>query len=404
MSPQTISAQCCIAGGGPAGIMLGLLLARAGVSVVVLEKHKDFLRDFRGDTIHPSTLEVMYELGFIDDLLKLPHQKARHISGWIGGTEIRVADFSHLRVHCPFIAMMPQWDFLTFLAGKAKAYPGFRLMMETPALSLLQEEGRVTGVRAQGADGPLDIHAALTVAADGRHSTLRGEAGFISDDLGAPIDVLWFRVERAPGDPDETSARFDAGRIMVLIDRADYWQCAYVIAKGSGEALRARGIEAFRAEVAAVSPFSAERLAALKDFGAVSQLSVAVDRLRTWHMPGMLCIGDAAHAMSPIGGVGINFAVQDAVAAANLLAGPLRAGAVSDADLARVQRRREWPVAVTQRIQVAIQNNVIGPALAATAPLSAPWPVRLLKRLPMLQRIPGRLIGMGLRPEHVAPL
>ena len=385
-------------------MMLGLLLARAGVSVVVLEKHADFLRDFRGDTIHPSTLEVMHELGLVDDLLKLPHQKAFHLNGQIGATHVRMADFSHLPVHCPFIAMMPQWDFLTFLADRAEAYTGFRLMMQLPAVSLIQEEGRVTGVRAQGPDGPVDIHAALTIAADGRHSTLRDEAGFISDDFGAPMDVLWFRVARAPGDPQEILGRIDAGRIAVMIDRGDYWQCGFVIAKGSGDGLRAQGIENFRRAVAAVTPFSEERLAELRDFSAVSQLTVSIDRLRTWHMPGLLCIGDAAHAMSPAGGVGINLAIQDAVAAANILSGPLRSGEVSDADLARVQRRREWPVAMTQRMQVALQNRIIASALAARGAVAVPWIIRLMQRLPILQRIPARLIGMGFRPEHVAPL
>ena len=382
-------------------MMLGLLLARAGVSVLVLEKHADFLRDFRGDTIHPSTLEVMYELGFLDELLTLPHQKVARLKGEVGGTHVTMADFSGLPVHCPYIAFMPQWDFLNFLARKAAAYPTFNLRMGAEAIGLIEADGRVIGLRAEADGAAFDVHCALAVGADGRHSVLREQAGLIVENLGAPMDVLWFSLPREDGDPHETTGRFESGRIMVQIDRGDYWQCGYVIAKGSAEKLRGQGMAAFRQAVAAVSHFSAARLGVLQDFDQVKLLTVCIDRLKQWWMPGLLCIGDAAHAMSPAGGVGINLAVQDAVAAANILSLPLRAGAVSDADLRKVQARREWPVKVTQRIQLAIQNTVITGALDTAGPVHVPFAVSVLQRFPFLQRIPARVIGMGVRPEHV---
>lgn len=401
MSAPPVVTQCCIAGGGPAGIMLGLLLARAGVSVIVLEKHADFLRDFRGDTIHPSTLEVMHELGFLDELLTLPHQKASVLYGEVGGTRIVMADFSHLPVRCPYIAFMPQWDFLNFLARKAAAFPGFSLRLGTEAIGLIEADGRVIGLRAQSSRGAFDIHASLTIGADGRHSVLREQAGLIVEPLGAPMDVLWFALARQEGDPHETTGRFESGRIMVQIDRGTHWQCGYVIPKGSADALRPAGIEAFRAAIAAVSHFSAERLLELRNFDQVKLLTVGIDRLKQWWMPGLLCIGDAAHTMSPAGGVGINLAIQDAVAAANMLAAPLRAGTLADADLRKVQARREWPVKVTQRIQFAIQNTVIASALASTGPIQVPFALAALQRFAFLRRIPARIIGMGVRPEHV---
>lgn len=401
MSAPPVVTQCCIAGGGPAGIMLGLLLARAGVSVIVLEKHADFLRDFRGDTIHPSTLEVMHELGFLDELLTLPHQKASVLYGEVGGTRIVMADFSHLPVRCPYIAFMPQWDFLNFLARKAAAFPGFSLRLGTEAIGLIEADGRVIGLRAQSSQGAFDIHASLTIGADGRHSVLREQAGLIVEPLGAPMDVLWFALARQEGDPHETTGRFESGRIMVQIDRGTHWQCGYVIPKGSADALRPAGIEAFRAAIAAVSHFSAERLLELRNFDQVKLLTVGIDRLKQWWMPGLLCIGDAAHTMSPAGGVGINLAIQDAVAAANMLAAPLRAGTLADADLRKVQARREWPVKVTQRIQLAIQNTVIASALASTGPFQVPFALAALQRFAFLRRIPARIIGMGVRPEHV---
>ena len=393
--------QCCVAGGGPAGMMAGLLLARAGISVCVLEKHADFLRDFRGDTIHPSTLEVLHELGLLDELLTLPHQKAASLTGIIGGERVAVADFSGLPVRCPYIVFMPQWDFLNFLARKAARYPCFSLRMRTEALSLLETDGRVTGLRCQTPEGVQDINASLVLGCDGRHSILRAQAGLSVETLGAPMDVLWFSLARREDDPHGLTGRFERGQIMVQIDRGAQWQCGYVIAKGSAEALRKRGIGAFRDAIAAVTQFSADRLLELQDFDQVKLLTVGVDRLKQWWMPGMLCIGDAAHTMSPVGGVGINLAIQDAVAAANILSGPLRTGQVTDADLRKVQARREWPVKVTQRIQVAVQNTLIASALEGAGPVHVPAALSLMQRFPLLQRIPARVIGMGVRPEHV---
>jgi 2-polyprenyl-6-methoxyphenol hydroxylase-like FAD-dependent oxidoreductase len=398
---QALRTTCSIAGGGPAGMMLGFLLARAGVETVVLEKHADFLRDFRGDTIHPSTLELMYELGLLDEFLQQPHQRIDHLSGVIGSTRIRIADFSHLPTHCRFIALMPQWDFLNFLAARGRRYPAFRLLMNTEAHDLIREGERVSGIRASGPDGAFDIRADLVIAADGRHSTLRARAGLAVEDLGAPLDVLWMRFSKKPSDVDETLGRIAAGVLFVMLNRGDYWQCAYVIAKGSADAIRQKGIAAFRARVAAVAPDLADRVDELRDWDDVKLLTVAVDRLRQWWLPGLLCIGDAAHAMSPIGGVGINLAVQDAVAAANILAGPLGDHTATPEHLRAVQKRRTFPTRATQGLQVLIQNNVISRVLASEAPPSPPWPVRLLDRCPMLQRIPARLVGVGFRPEHI---
>jgi 2-polyprenyl-6-methoxyphenol hydroxylase-like FAD-dependent oxidoreductase len=396
-----LTTRCCIVGGGPAGMMLGFLLARGGVDVVVLEKHADFLRDFRGDTIHPSTLEVMHELGLLDEFLQLPHQKAHTLGGAFGGLQFNFADFSHLPTRCKFIAMMPQWDFLNFLSRHARRYPGFDLRMQAAAVELIEEAGRIAGVRAMTPDGPLDIRADLVVGCDGRHSTVRERAALKVEDLGAPMDVLWFRLPRLPSDPDQSMGRFEAGRIFVLIDRGDYWQCAYVIPKGTIEDVRRAGLEAFRAGLAQSMPMFADRVGTLQDWDQIKLLTVAVDRLTTWHRPGLLCIGDAAHAMSPIGGVGINLAVQDAVAAANILWEPLRAGRVADGDLARVQRRREFPTRVTQAIQVFLQKRVISRALQAKGQLDVPLAIRLMARFPPLRRIPARMLGLGVRPEHV---
>jgi 2-polyprenyl-6-methoxyphenol hydroxylase-like FAD-dependent oxidoreductase len=398
---ETGQVRCCIAGGGPAGMMLGFLLARAGVDVVVLEKHADFLRDFRGDTIHPSTLELMYELGLLNDFLARPHQEAPELNGQVGDTEVTVADFSHLPTRCRFIAFMPQWDFLNFLAERARRYPTFHLRMEAQVTELLEEEGRVVGVRAATPGGPLDVRAALVVGADGRHSTVRGRAGLKVEDLGAPMDVLWLRLSRRPGDRRNPLGRFDRGKVFVMLDRGDYWQCGYVIPKGGFDEVRRRGLEAFREAVAESAPFLRDRVGELRSWDDVKLLTVVVDRLRRWYRPGLLCIGDAAHAMSPIGGVGINLAVQDAVAAANLLAAPLRDGRLTAEDLRRVQRRREFPTRLTQRLQVLIQDRVISRVLAGRKQLSLPWPLRLLRRFPVLRRIPARLIGLGFRPEHV---
>ncbi len=398
MSTRT---RCCIVGGGPAGMMLGFLLARAGIDVTVLEKHADFLRDFRGDTIHPSTLEIMAELGLLDDFLALPHTEARTIGGSFGRAQFTFVDFSHLPTRCKYIALMPQWDFLNFLAGHGKRYAGFHLRLETEATDLIEEGGRVAGVRAKTPDGPLKIRAGLVVACDGRHSTLRERAGMKVDTLGAPMDVLWFRLPHRASDPAQSMGKFEAGRIFVLIDRGDYWQCAYVIPKGTIEDIHRAGIEAFRRGVVASMPFFADRVGELKDWEQIKLLTVAVDRMPTWHRPGLLFIGDAAHAMSPIGGVGVNLAVQDAVAAANILWEPLRRGRLGEDDLARVQKRREFPARVTQGIQVFLQKRVISRALQAKGELQAPWPVRLLARFPFLRRLPARLLGLGVRPEHV---
>ena len=397
---RTLSTRCCVAGGGPVGMMLGLLLARAGVDVVVLEKHADFLRDFRGDTIHPSTLEVMHELGLLEAFLALPYTQVRELAGIIGGERIPIADFGHLPVRCPFIALMPQWDFLDFLAGHARRYPGFALRMSTGVVGLIDDGGRVVGVSATAPDGPLEVRADLVVGADGRDSTVRAAAGLRVETLGAPMDVLWFRLPRKPGDAGQLLGRVEAGRIFIMLDRGDYWQCGFVIAKGTLDEIRARGLAAFRDEVARLADARADA-SALRDWEDVKLLTVRVDRLARWFRPGVLCLGDAAHAMSPVGGVGINLAIQDAVAAANLLAAPLRKGRVSAEDLARVQRRREWPTRVTQRVQVLVQNRIVRRVLQRRRPLRPPPAVRLLARFPRLRRLPGRLIGLGVRPEHV---
>ena len=397
---RTLSTRCCVAGGGPVGMMLGLLLARAGVDVVVLEKHADFLRDFRGDTIHPSTLEVMHELGLLEAFLALPHTQVRELAGIIGGERIPIADFGRLPVRCPFIALMPQWDFLDFLAGHARRYPGFALRMSTGVVGLIDDGGRVVGVSATAPDGPLEVRADLVVGADGRDSTVRAAAGLRVETLGAPMDVLWFRLPRKPGDAGQLLGRVEAGRIFIMLDRGDYWQCGFVIAKGTLDEIRARGLAAFRDEVARLADARAEA-SARRDWEDVKLLTVRVDRLARWFRPGVLCLGDAAHAMSPVGGVGINLAIQDAVAAANLLAAPLREGRVSAEDLARVQRRREWPTRVTQRVQVLVQNRIVRRVLQRRRPLRPPPAVRLLARFPRLRRLPGRLIGLGVRPEHV---
>jgi 2-polyprenyl-6-methoxyphenol hydroxylase-like FAD-dependent oxidoreductase len=399
---ETISTRCCIVGGGPAGMMCGYLLARAGIDVVVLEKHADFLRDFRGDTVHPSTLELMYELGVLEDFLRRPHQELSQIGAQIDDLFVTVGDFSHLPTHCKFVGLMPQWEFLNFIAEKAKACPGFHLRMETEVSDLLIENGEIAGVRAKSPNGAVAVLADLTIGADGRRSIVREKAGLEVLDLGAPIDVLWMRVTREPNDPNQTLGRFRAGKILVTLDRDEYWQCAYVIRKGGFDAIRQKGLASFQQEIASVAPFLRERLAELKDWNDVKLLSVAVGRLRQWSRTGLLCIGDSAHAMSPIGGVGINLAIQDAVAAANELAAPLANGAVSDEHLRAVQRRREFPTRVTQRFQVFAHKRFIGPAMRNAQPISRlPFALKLLQMFPILRRIPGRLVGLGVRPEHV---
>jgi 2-polyprenyl-6-methoxyphenol hydroxylase-like FAD-dependent oxidoreductase len=397
----TLETRCCIAGGGPAGMMLGLLLARAGVPVLVLEKHEDFLRDFRGDTVHPSTLEVIHELGVLEEFLKRPHSELRELRGMIGNEPVTIADFSHLPVKCPFIAMVPQWDFLNFLVDQGRRYPTFQLVMRAEVFDLIERDGRITGVRAQTPDGPIDAHADLVIGADGRSSIVRSLARLPIEDIGAPIDVLWMRLSKRATDAGASLGNIRNGHVFVMLDRGDYWQCAYVIPKDGYEALRRVGLEAFRAEIVGVVPFLADRVAEITSWDHVKLLTVRIDRLKQWHRPGLLCIGDAAHAMSPVGGVGINLAIQDAVAAANILYRPLRQGAPSAAYLGAVQRRRELPTRITQRMQVVMQNRVIFRTLTSGAPTSLPWPARLLRDYPILRRIPARLVGMGFRPEHV---
>lgn len=382
-------------------MMLGLLLARASVSVLVLEKHADFLRDFRGDTLHPSTLEIMHELGVLERFLRLPHQKVSRINARFGDLEFTVADFSHLPTRCKYVAFMPQWDFLKFLMEEGSRYPGFCLRMSAEVTDVIESEGSIVGLRAQTTTGPLEVHAALVVGADGRHSIVRKRASLSFEEFGAPMDVLWFRLSRRANDPVDPMGRFDAGRIFIMLNRGNYWQCGFVIAKGSFAEIRASGLSLFRDSVAKLAPFVSDRVHELQDWEPIKLLTVQVDRLRQWHKPGLLCIGDAAHAMSPVGGVGINLAIQDAVAAANLLAKPLRDGRVTDADLANVQARRVWPTKLTQRAQLVVQNRVIKQVLDSKVPLSPPGAVRLIARFPFLRRIPARMIGLGVRPEHV---
>jgi 2-polyprenyl-6-methoxyphenol hydroxylase-like FAD-dependent oxidoreductase len=396
-----ISTTCCIAGGGPAGMMLGFLLARAGIDVTVLEKHGDFLRDFRGDTIHPSTLELMHELGLLEDFLKIPHDEVRELSAQVGPDHLTLADFRHLPTRCKFIALMPQWDFLDFVADQGKLLPNFHLRMNTTATGLIEDGDRVAGATADGPDGALTIRAPLTIAADGRHSVLRGAAGLAVEEFGAPMDVLWFRLSRRPDDPRETFGRVETGHLMIMLNRESYWQIAFIIRKGGDAELRGGDIARFRDDVTKVSPFLADRLGELRSWNDVKLLSVQVDRLSRWHRPGFLAIGDAAHAMSPIGGVGINLAIQDAVATANILSGPLRTGLVDEAALHRVQQRRMFPTRVTQGAQLAIQKRLIDPLLATSKPLRAPALLRALAAVPILRAIPAYVVGVGVRPEHV---
>ena len=403
-SAASIKTTCCIAGGGPAGMMLGFLLARAGLAVTVLEKHADFLRDFRGDTVHPSTLELMYELGLLDEFLKMPHEKVDHLTGQIGTERITIADFSHLPTHCRFIALMPQWHFLNFLAAQGKRYPNFDLRMRTEATDLIEQDGRVAGLRAKAPDGDLEIGADLVVGCDGRHSTVRERAGLRVDDMGAPIDVLWFRISRHSEDSSETFGHIEAGRMMVMLNRGNYWQCAYVIPKGKIDDIKQKGLPAFRDSVVYMSSSLRDRIDEIKSWDDVKLLTVAVDRLREWHRSGLICIGDAAHAMSPVGGVGINLAVQDAVATANILVEPLKAGRVTRGHLQAVQRRRSPPVRAIQWMQVQVQNNVLASALATAQQPAVPFALKLLRWFPVLRRIPARLVGMGIRPEHIRTL
>jgi 2-polyprenyl-6-methoxyphenol hydroxylase-like FAD-dependent oxidoreductase len=398
---ETVSTRCCVAGGGPAGMMLAFLLARMGVDVFVLEKHADFLRDFRGDTIHPSTLELMHELGILDEFLKRPHDEVRELSGQLGNDTVTIADFTHLPTHCKFLALMPQWDFLDFIKRQASRYPTFHLRMNAEVTELLEENGNVVGLRAKTSDGSLEIRAPLSVGADGRHSVVRQRANLEVIDLGAPMDVMWMRISRRSSDPGQTLGHFDRGKILVMINRESYWQCAFVIPKGEADRIKQRGLPSFCENIVGLSPFLHDRMEELAEWKDVSLLTVAIDRLSQWSRPGLLCIGDAAHAMSPIGGVGINLAIQDAVATANLLGPTLLRKVPSESELRAVQQRRIFPTWATQRLQVAIQNNVIRKVLGSSKQLALPWPLKLLRRWPILRRIPARLVGVGFRSEHV---
>jgi 2-polyprenyl-6-methoxyphenol hydroxylase-like FAD-dependent oxidoreductase len=410
---ETLSTTCVIAGGGPAGMMCGYLLARAGVDVTVLEKHKDFLRDFRGDTVHPSTLQVMHELGLLEEFLKLPHTRIRTANIEIGDEHFTIGDFSRLPTAAKFIALMPQWDFLDFLAQQAKKLPNFHLLMQTEARDLIAQGERICGVLATGPRSVgesqsdqekvnIQIKAGLTIAADGRHSILRDKSGLKVDDLGAPFDVLWLSLPVLPGDPADLIGKIRDGQLFVMIYRADYWQCAYLIPKGGFEAIKADGLSKFRGRLKQIAGFAAGRIdEAIKDFDQVKLLTVTVDRMEKWARPGLLCIGDAAHAMSPIGGVGINLAIQDAVATANILAPVLTRGVPSLRDLRKVQKRRLFPTRVIQGFQVMAQNAVLAPTLAAMQTPKPPRIVRLLNAWPWARQFPARFIGMGVRPEHV---
>ncbi len=401
MADETFETTCCIAGGGPAGIMLGFLLARAGVAVTVLEKHQDFFRDFRGDTVHPSTLEVMYELGLLDRFLQVPHQKLTSIGAVFGDFAFKTADFRRLNARCRFIALMPQWDLLDFLSGQAKRFPAFDLRMGHEAVDLLREGGRITGAVVRAGENTVRIRADLVVGCDGRHSTIRAAGGLEPREYGVPIDVLWFRIGRRPGDPERSLGNVNYGKALVLINRAEYFQAGLIIPKGSFEDLKRKGLSSLRQEIRRIAPFLGDSVEAIQDWEQIKLLSVQINRLPVWHKPGLLCIGDAAHAMSPAGGVGINLAIQDAVAAANLLATPLRDRRLTEAMLAAVQRRREFPTRATQFAQVNAHKAFLS-VFRNTGPLKAPWQLKAAVRIPGLQRLLGRLVGIGVRPEHIA--
>jgi 2-polyprenyl-6-methoxyphenol hydroxylase-like FAD-dependent oxidoreductase len=398
---ELIRTNCCVVGGGPAGVMLGYLLARAGVEVIVLEKHGDFFRDFRGDTVHPSTLDVMHELGLLDGLLELPHQRVTSVSARIGDFDFHAADFNHLPTHCKFVALMPQWDFLNFLSDRAKRFRQFQLRMQCAASGLIRDGERIAGVEARSSEGPVEIHANLVVACDGRHSSLRQAARLHVREFGVPIDVLWFRISRHAKDPDQVLGNINYGKALILINRGDYFQAGLIIRKGSYEQVKSEGLDAFRRAIGQIAPYLADRVGEIESWDQINLLTVHINRLRKWHLPGLLCIGDAAHAMSPAGGVGINLAIQDAVATANLLAEPLQSGYVTEALLDRVQQRREFPARVIQAVQVRA-HQAFELAFRTSGPLQVPWQLKAIEHLPGRRWAMGYLVGVGVRPEHVA--
>jgi len=400
MTSAVLETSVCVVGGGPAGMMLGYLLARKGVEVVVLEKHEDFFRDFRGDTVHPSTLDVLKELGLLEEFLKLPHQQIESLGVVIGGSLFEVADFSHLPTSCKFVALMPQWDFLNFLSDHAKKFPSFQLLMGHEAVDLVRDGERTVGVAARHDGGDVEVRADLVVGCDGRHSVTRRAAGLEVIEHGVPIDVLWFRLSRRQGDPAQVLGNLNYGRALILIDRSDYFQAGLIIPKGSYDSVKARGIEAFQGDIIQVAPWLRDRVNELRDWDQIKILTVQINRLRRWHRPGLLCIGDAAHAMSPAGGVGINLAIQDAVAAANLLAVPLQEGNLSEADLAAVERRRTFPTRATQAMQV-VAHRGMAHAIENPGPIHAPWQLKAAQRIPGIHSVLGYAVGVGVRPEHV---
>jgi 2-polyprenyl-6-methoxyphenol hydroxylase-like FAD-dependent oxidoreductase len=401
MQMQVIHTTCCVVGGGPAGMMLGLLMARAGVDVIVVEKHGSFVHEFRSDTIHPGTLQVMHELGLLEEFLTLPHERAGQLSAQIGNETMTLADFSHLPGPCRFMAFMPQRDFLDFLARHARQSPLFRLQMKSEVTGLVEDGDRVVGVTLRTDRGMQQVRARVVIAADGRHSAVREAAGMAVEDLGASADMLSFTLPRLASDSTDAFGRYDVGKLLMLVNQGSQWQCGLVIPRGTLPDRQHAGLDAFRAEIAALQPFLADRVDRLRSWNDIALLPVEVNRLRQWWRSGLLCIGDAAHGMSPVGGVGINLAIQDAVATANILAPHLRTCLADDEDLAAVQKRREWPVRVTQNLQLLIQDKLVPPCEGAAEPIRLPRAIRKAASLPLLRRIPAHLIGMGFRPEHV---
>jgi 2-polyprenyl-6-methoxyphenol hydroxylase-like FAD-dependent oxidoreductase len=398
---ESLRTRCCIVGGGPAGVMLGYLLARAGIRVTVLEKHPDFFRDFRGDTVHPSTLDIMHQLGLLNGLLDLPHQRVTSVSARVGDFDFDAADFRLVPTRCRFVALMPQWDFLNFLSEGAKRFDGFELRMQHEGVALIRDGQRIAGVEARSPAGPLQIEADLVIACDGRHSTIRQSAGLSVQEFGVPIDVLWFRISRRPHDPEQVLGNINYGKALILINRGDYFQAGLIIRKGTFEQIKAEGLDTFRQNIGQIAPYLRDRVDEIKAWDQIKLLTVQINRLRRWHLPGLLCIGDAAHAMSPAGGVGINLAIQDAVAAANILAVPLRAGRVTDLVLAQVQERREFPTRVTQFLQVNA-HKALSAVFKTDGPIEAPWQLKVVDALPGRKWIMGYVVGVGVRPEHVA--